>query len=70
MFGGLEIPIYSEPLLEPHSSIQQEGNLYTDQLLQALGLEHIWTIPQGGLKSSQNCQPLDFDQNELSIDDI
>ena len=81
MFGGLKIPEFlpqqqQQQRHEERRTIQHEGNEYTDNLLRALGLTHIWTIPYKTATnltttSLEKGQLVDFvDGNSLVIDDL
>lgn len=75
MFGSLKIPTTSLPHTpENRRTIQLEGNEYTDCLLRALGLQHIWTIPQNTTTSTISGEKSNLmsstDGNALIIDDL
>jgi hypothetical protein len=63
-FGNMKIP-HLVPLPRQCDSPRQEGNIYTDRLLEALGLDHIWTVAT----QRSDCE-IPSDANAISIDDL
>lgn len=85
MFGSLKIPPFNplnqSNLQQKIGIIQPEGNQYTDNLLRALGLQHIWTVPLTNTTSSLTSSTIlesnqiqqksnSIDGNSLVIDDL
>jgi hypothetical protein len=67
-FGNLKIPNFVPLPSEHRELLQQEGNLYTDRLLELLELDHIWTVASSRSSDSVVAPPSDV--NALSIDDL
>jgi hypothetical protein len=67
-FGSLKIPHFVPLPSQDRELLRQEGNLYTDRLLEMLELGHIWTVASP--RSNDPVPRPPSDVNALSIDDL
>ncbi len=70
--GNLHIPYVDPPLqiktIEiSKTGLRQEGNRQTDIFLQAMQLEHVWTIPCNDVLPNKLSEG---DRNEIDISDV
>lgn len=74
--GDIRIPYVDPPLqisnIEASRTaacrLRQEGNPQTDRFLQAMGLDHVWTIPYSD--DALSGMSSEADRNEIDISDI